>query len=304
MYLNQGTSMIETSQLQVLIALSHNENISKAAEELNVTQSAVSQALKNLESKVGLPIITRQGKSVTLTDNGMKLAKVAKQFFKRIDETIEQIHLENHEIKGRINVGSLYGLGKTWLSSRMLDFLSAYPQLEVKVSMDFPETLIKKFEQHEIDCLILPEQMVPAYAEKRELHSEYTTLVSPSKFKITPNSDLKEILSHPIIFYDNHDPNFYRWCREKFGVIPRNIKPRLVVNSFGQMLHAVDEGLGIAVVPTHVLKRSMQRKNVNSFGKDFEVFTNKVSFAFHPDDADNYKIKELYNFLLQVAKEL
>jgi DNA-binding transcriptional LysR family regulator len=304
MYLKQGAYMIETSQLQVLIALSHNENISKAAEELNVTQSAVSQALKNLETKVGLPIITRQGKAVTLTDNGMRLAKVAKQFFKRIEETIEQIHLENHEIKGKVHVGSLYGLGKTWLSSRMLDFLAAYPQLEVKVSMDFPETLIKKFEQHEIDCLIMPEHLVPAFAEKKDLHSEFSTLVSPVHFKITAKSDLKEILSHPIIFYDNHDPNFYRWCREKFGVVPRNLKPRLVVNSFGQMLHAVDEGLGIAVVPTHVLKRSFQRKNVSIIGKEFEVFTNKVSFAFHPDDADNYKIKELYKFLLQVAKEL
>ena len=79
--------MIESSQLQVLIALSHNENISKAAHELNVTQSAVSQALKNLENKVGFPVITRQGKSVTLTDNGMRLAKVAKQYLKRIEET-------------------------------------------------------------------------------------------------------------------------------------------------------------------------------------------------------------------------
>jgi len=296
--------MIETSQLQVLIALSHNENISKAAEELNVTQSAVSQALKNLESKVGLPIVSRQGKSVTLTDNGMRLAKVAKQFFKRIEETIEQIHLENHEIKGKIQVGSLYGLGKTWLSSRMLDFLNHYPQLEVKVSMDFPETLIKKFEQHEIDCLILPEHLVPAYAEKKDLHSEHTTLVFPKTFKINSKSDLKEILSHPIIFYDNHDPNFFRWCREKFGVVPRHLKPRLVVNSFGQMLHAVDEGLGIAVVPTHVLKRSIQRENVATVGKEFEVFSNKVSFAYHPDDGDNYKINELYKFLLKAARDI
>jgi DNA-binding transcriptional LysR family regulator len=296
--------MIETSQLQVLIALSHNENISKAAEELNVTQSAVSQALKNLEGKVGFSIVTRQGKSVNLTDNGMRLAKVAKQYFKRIEETIEQIHLENHDIKGRIHVGSLYGLGKTWLSSRMLGFLAAYPQLEVKLSMDFPETLIKKFEQHEIDCLILPEHLVPAFADKKQLHSEHTTLVSPVSFNINANSDLKEILSHPIIFYDNNDPNFYRWCREKFGVIPRNLKPRLVVNSFGQMLQAVDEGLGIAVVPTHVLKRSAQRKNVKIIGKEFEVFSNNVSFAMHADDVDNYKIVELYNFLLKAAKEL
>lgn len=296
--------MIESSMLQVLIALSNNENISKAAQELNVTQSAVSQALKNLEAKVGFPIVTRQGKSVNVTENGMRLAKIAKQYFKRIEETIEQIHLENHEIKGRIHVGSLYGLGKTWLSSRMLDFLSSYPDLEVRLSMDFPETVIKKFEQHEIDCLILPENLIPAYAEKLDLHSEYTTLVFSDKFPITAQTELKNLLNYPIIFYESNDPNFYRWCREKFGVVPRNIKPRLVVNSFGQMLQAVNEGLGLAVVPTHVLKRSGQKLKLKTVGKEFEVFSNKVSFAFHADEAQSYKIKELYKFLLEAAKEL
>ncbi len=298
--------IIESSMLQVLIALSHNENISKAAEELNVTQSAVSQALKNLEARVGFPVVARTGKSVSLTENGQRLAKVAKQYFKRIEETIEQIHLENHEIKGRLHVGSLYGLGKTWLSSRMLDFLGSYPELEVRLSMDFPETIIKKFEQHEIDCLIMPEHLVPAFAEKRDLHSEYTTVVFPNsdKFPITSKTDLKDLLGYPIIFYENNDPNFYRWCREKFGVVPRNVKPRLVVNSFGQMLQAVNEGLGIAVVPTHVLKRSHFKSKVKTVGKDFEVFSNKVSFAFHPDEAQSYKINELYKFLLEVAKDL
>ncbi|MGE3608120.1 MAG: LysR family transcriptional regulator [Bacteriovoracaceae bacterium] len=298
--------MIETSMLQVLIALSHNENISKAAEELNVTQSAVSQALKNLEAKVGFPVITRQGKSVTLTDQGMRLAKVAKQYFKRIEETIEQIHMENHQIKGRLHVGSLYGLGKTWLSSRVLDFLKSYPDLEVILSMDFPETVIKKFEHHEIDCLIVPDHLVPAFAEKKELHSEYTTLVFPTseKFPINSKTELKEILSYPVIFYENNDPNFYRWCREKFGVVPRNIKPRLVVNSFGQMLQAVSEGLGIAIVPTHVLKRSYFKAKVQTVGPEFEILSNKVSFAYHADEAENYKIKELYKFLLETAKDL
>lgn len=296
--------MLETSMLQVLIALSQNENISKAAEELNVTQSAVSQTLKNLENKLGFPVITRQGKSVTLTDRGLRLAKVAKQYVRRIEETIEQIHLENHEIKGKLHVGSLYGLGKTWLSSRMLDFLATYPELEVRLSMDFPETIIKKFEQHDIDCLIMPDHLVPAFADKLELHSEYTTLVFSDKFNITKETELKDILNMPVIFYETNDPNFYRWCREKFGVVPRNIKPRLVVNSFGQMLQAVNEGLGVAVVPTHVLKRSNAKFQLKTVGKDFEIFSNKVSFAFHADEAGSYKIKELYKFLLEAVKEL
>lgn len=296
--------MIETSMLQVLVALSHNENISKAAEELNVTQSAVSQALKNLEGRVGFPIVTRQGKSVRLTENGQRLARVAKQYFKRIEETIEQIHLENHEIKGKLHVGSLYGLGKTWLSNRIMGFLADHPDLEVRLSMDFPDTIIKKFDQHEIDCIIVPQHLVPAFAEKLDLHDEYTTLVFPRNFPINSQTELKELLNYPVIFYDNNDPNFYRWCREKFGAVPRNVRPRLVVNSFGQMLQAVNAGVGIAVVPSHVLKRSYLKETIGSVGKEFEVLNNKISFAFHADEAQNYKIKQLYKFLLEVAKDL
>lgn len=296
--------VVESSMLQVLIALSRSENISKAAEELNVTQSAVSQALKNLEAKVGFPIVARQGKSMVLTENGLRLAKVAKQFFSRIEETIEQIHLENSQITGKVHVGSLYGLGKTWLSTRMMDFMNAYPDLEVRLSMDFPETIIKKFEQHDIDCLIMPEHLVPAFAEKMDLHSEHATLVFHENSGISRETELKDILQRPIIFYENNDPNFYRWCREKFGVVPRNIKPRLVVNSFGQMLQAVNAGLGVAVIPTHVLKRSHFKDKVKTAGKEFEIFSNKVSFAFHPDDAQSYKIQELYKFLKEATRDI
>lgn len=293
--------MIETSMLQVLIALSHNENISKAAEELNVTQSAVSQALKNLEARVGIPLVTRQGKAVKLTEDGHRLAKVAKTFTKKLQDTIDQIHLENNEIKGALQVGSLYGLGKTWLSNRMMGFMGEHPDLEVRLFMDFPDKILKMFEDREIDCMIVPDHIVPAYAEKELLHSEYITLVYPKKFKITPGMDVKEILKNPVIFYAPNDPNFYRWCREKHGVVPRNVKPRLTVNSFGQMLSAVNEGLGIAVVPTHVLKRN-QRSNL--VVQEEPIFSNNVSFVYHADDNKNFKLKEFYKFLLEVAQEL
>jgi DNA-binding transcriptional LysR family regulator len=69
------------------------------------------------------------------------------------------------------------------------------------------------------------------------------------------------------------------------------------------MLQAVNEGLGIAVVPTHVLKRSHMKTLIRTVGKDFEVFSNKVSFAYHADEAQSFKIKELYKFLLESVKD-
>ncbi len=295
--------MIETSMLQVLIALSHNETISKAAEELNVTQSAVSQALKNLEAKVGIPLVTRHGKAVKLTEEGHRLARVAKNFSKKMQDTIEQIHLENNEIKGALRVGSLYGLGKTWLSNRMVGFIAEHPQLEVRLFMDFPEKIIKKFEDRELDCMIVPDHLVPAYAEKFQLHSEHVTLVYSKDLDITKDTPLKDLLKYPAIFYAPNDPNFYRWCRERYGTVPRNVKPRLTVNSFGQMLSAVNEGLGIAVVPTHVLKRN-KRPNIATQEEGFAMFSNNVSFACHAGDVNNFKLKEFYRYLLEVAQEL
>ena len=293
----------ESSHLQVLIALSHSDSISKAAESLGVTQSAVSQALKTLEGKVGFPLLARQGKNATLTEGGRKLAKVAKQYLKRIDDTIDQIHQDAQEVRGSLHVGTLAGLGKSWITSRIIDYLNEHPELEVKVSMDFPENLIRRFERGDIDCLILPDYQVPAWAEKWVLHEEHTVLVFPDskEFRITDKSDLKDILQNPVIMFEENDPLFFRWCREHYGALPRQVRSRLVVNSFGKILQAVCDGLGMAVVPTHVLNRSFFKDKIKTL-KGSEVFNNTICFATRVEEAEGLKMKGLYQHLLSTSK--
>ena len=77
--------MIENSQLQVLMALTRSESLSQAAEHLSITQSAVSQHIKNIEAKVGFAIVARQGKKLVLTPGGRKVANLGKVYFKKFD---------------------------------------------------------------------------------------------------------------------------------------------------------------------------------------------------------------------------
>lgn len=293
----------ESSHLQVLVALSQSESISQAATSLSVTQSAVSQTLKTLESKVGFPLLARHGKNVTLTEPGRKLAKVAKQYLRRVEETIDQIHQEAQEIRGTMNVGTLAGLGKSWLSARIIDFLAEHPELEMKISMDFPENLIRRFERGDLDALILPDYQVPAWAEKWVLHEEHTVLVFPDSkdYKITEKTELKDLLENPILMFEENDPLFFRWCQERYKAMPRSFKTRLVVNSFGQLLQGVYDGLGMAVVPTHVLARSYYRDKIKSL-KGSEVFNNTICFACRVEEADTLKVKGLYDYLVVQAK--
>lgn len=298
--------MIENSQLQVLMALTKSDSLSQAAEHLSITQSAVSQHIKNLESKMGFDIVTRQGKKLVLTPGGRKLAKVGKQFSRRFDDLVEEIQQENNQIMGGVSVGTLFGIGKSWLADRMVEFSSEFPNLLTKVEMDYPDRLISAFEGRDFDCLVLPRSLTPTYSESILLHSETATIVVPkdSDISISESTTLKEITEHPVIFFEDRDPLFYGWCKNKMGSVPRSVKPRLVINSFGQMLNAVSKGLGIAVVPTHVLNRSYFKDKVRTFGSAFEYETSQIDFVFHSESKDSLKVQTVFKYLKEEVDKI
>jgi DNA-binding transcriptional LysR family regulator len=291
--------MIETSSLATLMAINKAKSFSKAAEELHVTQSAISQSVKNLEKKIGVKLISRSGKQVALTHEGLKLCYLGKDFFKKYDLVMGQILEEKQKVMGRLVIGTLTGVGKSFVASRAIEFATQYPDVDVQVIMDFPENLVRKFENNEIDILIVPETIVPASAERLELENEYSTLVFPvsDKFAIRDDISLKELTEYPIIFFEENDPLFLRWCRERYGSIPRNIRPKVVVNSFGHMLKAVHSGLGVAVIPLHVFKRSYFRDKVATLSAEHQVFNDRFYFVYHEEAFELLKVKTLYDFM-------
>ena len=109
--------------------------------------------------------------------------------------------------------------------------------------------------------------------------------------------ELKDLAKQPLIFFEESDPLFFKWCRERFGTIPRNVKPKVVVNSFGHMLKAVHHGLGLAVIPTHVFERSFYRDKVSTLGPQHQIFNDRFYFVYHEDAFELLKVKTLYNFM-------
>lgn len=296
--------MIETSQIQTLVALLKAGSLSEAAVNLGVTQSAVSQHIKNIEAKVGFAVVARQGKKFVLTPGGKQLAKTGQQYIKKIEDLVTDIQQEKNRLLGSLSLGTLFGLGKSWIAQRMVEFSEHFPDVSVRVGLDYPERLIDGFENREFDCLVLPKSLVPQHCEHKLLHNERATLVLPKgKYKIDKNSTLKDVADLPLIFFEERDPLFFQWCKTKFNSIPRNVKPRVVINSFGQMLQAVHSGLGIAVIPTHVLERSFFNDKVETLGKEFEIISSEFHFVYHSDFKNSLKIETTFDFLRKEAQQ-
>ena len=298
--------MIENSQLLVLLALDQSISLSQAAEVLGITQSAVSQNLKTLEQKVGFSVVKRQGKNVFLTPGGKKLAKLGKTYNKKFEDLINELSQEKKKMVGSISVGTMFGIGKSWIAQRMIEFSTHFPDIKVKFTMDFPDKILNSFENHELDCLVLPSTLVPAHCNSKTLHNEKAMLIFPNTndFNITKETPLKELVELPLIFFEEKDYLFHHWCRQVYGTVPKALRPRIVMNSFGQILHAVSMGLGVAVVPTHVYNRFHQKELVQTLGPEMNIHTNVLDFIYHTDDSDSLKINTLYDFLQKEVQRL
>jgi len=298
--------MIETSQLQTLVAVAKASSFSKAADELHVTQSAISQSIKNLENKISVKLFKRSGKRVMLTSEGEKLYHLASDFLGQIGETLQEIKHDKNSMSGRVRIGTLIGIGKSWLAPEVLSLAKNYPELEVNISLGFQDKIVRDFENMRLDFLILPEQALPTVGEKIFLSEEISTLVFPKtdEFKIDDNITLNELAAMPTVLFENRDPLYNNWCRKRFGEIPKKINLRYVINSHGNMLQAVLEGLGVAVVPNHVLRRSYYKDKINYLGKNFEVSNGKFYIVYHKESIDLLRMRTVLERLVSSKNPL
>lgn len=293
--------MIETSQLQTLVAVAKAKSFSKAAEQLGVTQSAISQSIKNLESKLDIKIFNRSGKFVVLTTEGERLFQLGQQFLSQMEETLDHLKEDRDEMRGKVRIGTLTGIGKTWLAREIVNYAKENPELQLQVRMGHQEDLLTDFELNQLDILVMPEDDLPAIGEREFFIEEVSTLVIPIEMKQELESKkitLSSLEKIPTILFEQHDHLFMKWCRSKFNTTPKKLNVRLTVNSHGHMLQAVNHGLGIAVLPSHVLNRSYFKDKVSTLGKEYEVPSGKLFIVYHKESENLTRIKTTINRLL------
>lgn len=292
--------MIEISQLQTLVTVAKMGSFSKAAEELQVTQSAISQSIKNLESKINIRIFKRSGKKVALTLEGEKIYRMGLTMIGQMKETLEEVQSQRDSMKGKVRIGTLTGIGKSWLAPIMLEYSEDFPEISVSLRLGHSEELLKDFEAYQLDFLILPEEHLPNIGEKILLGEEVSTLVFPDRkgFELDKKMTLEEFSNYPtILFSERGDHLYYKWCREKFGKTPRDINVRYVINSHGNMLQAVMRGLGIAVIPKHVLGRSYYRDKVKTLKEKRDVSNGRFFLVFHKKSKELMRIEKTIEVL-------
>ena len=146
---------MELRTMRYFLAVAREENMTRAAEQLHVTQPTLSKALKSLEEELGKKLFVRRSFSIRLTEEGMLLRKRAEDLVSMADKITEEFHGLDEVLGGDI----YFGLAESYQIRRLASVIRAlkalYPNLRYHITSGDTEQVTEKLDRGVIDFAVL-----------------------------------------------------------------------------------------------------------------------------------------------------
>lgn len=127
--------MIQLSDLEFFSALAQSTSLAAAARALNVSSSAVTQRLQDLERRIGARLIDRGSRKVVLTDEGEMLAERGAVISDAVGELSDAITRRDNVVRGRLRVVAPFGFGRVHIAPIVDRFAAEHPSLSVELTL-------------------------------------------------------------------------------------------------------------------------------------------------------------------------
>ncbi|PHR96140.1 MAG: LysR family transcriptional regulator [Oceanobacter sp.] len=136
-------------QLEVFLAIAQAGNLTRAANQLNMSQSAASSALKDIESQFDILVFDRIGKRLQLNEQGRQLRPMAEALM-AMAEDLEQSLLQ-HAIAGPLNIGATLSIGNYLAVQMVADYMAENPGSQVSLDVENTEHIVEKVLNYQLD---------------------------------------------------------------------------------------------------------------------------------------------------------
>ena len=241
---------LERSHLAIIRAVDRHGSLTAAAEHLNLTQSALSHAVRKLEDQLGVAIWRREGRRLHPTQAGAYLLGVAHRLLPQLAHAEERLRQFAAGERGTLRIGIECHPCYRWLLKVVSPYLAAWPDVDVDVRQEFQFGGIGALFGHEIDLLVTPDPLFQnGLAFEPVFDYEQVLVVGPRhRLRHAPFIQPQQLAGETLISYpvaiDRLD--IYTQFLLPAGIRPKRHKP---IETTDIILQMVAGGRGVTALP-------------------------------------------------------
>ena len=228
--------------LRIFVAVAKHCSITSAASSLNLSKGSVSYQIRKLEQQLRFQLFERKNQRLIITHKGQKLLESTELALGQLDRDIRRLQSEAPKM---ITIGALTYFFSRWLSSRLMGFMEANPNIAVRVE---PITGITNLARSDIDVAIywgIAEQS--GLTQKRLLHCPAKPTANSTIAAKVKKIGLKRALKEIPLLADSSGSTGWRQWHHHAGLKYRPMQNRLVIPDSNDRVQAVIDGQGIAL---------------------------------------------------------
>lgn len=292
--------MLERIHLEILTAIKTQGTLTKAADSLHLSQSALSHSIKKLEGQLGTSIWKKDGRNLRLTPAGERIQTLANRILPQFSHTELLLKQIAKGEMGSLRIGMECHPCYQWLLRVIQPYLEQWPDIDMDVKQKFQFGALGALLSYEIDVLITPDPLFKPKIDYIPVFDyEHKLVVSASHKLAQQDYVLPEQLSEEVLFTYPVEPQRLDIFSQFLTPAKCSVKKHKIIETTEIMLQMVAAGRGICALPGWLVdeySKTMPIKSIR-FGK--KGISKQIFVGIRKDEQD---IEYLNDFITQAKK--
>ena len=291
---------IDFELYRIFYTVANNGNITKAAEELMISQPAISKSIKNLEEQLGGQLFVRTKRGVILTEEG-------KEFYKYISKALEYIHNAENKFTDLINlnIGTIkIGISSTLTKEFLLPYLEVfhkkYPNIDIEIITKVSSELIPKLRNGLIDIIVLNvvDNTKDNDIEIKKCKAINDCFIVNKDYKdlLSKRLSIKDLNKYPLILQSkgSNTRTFLDELASKNGI---TLKPNMELSSYSLVVEFTKIGLGIGYATKEYIKKDLENGELFELDIEENIPSRYIGIATSKTHIPNFSTKKLIEII-------
>ncbi|MEJ1936031.1 LysR substrate-binding domain-containing protein [Nostoc sp. NIES-2111] len=252
-------------QLKIFLAVAEHLHFTRAAEELYITQPAVSAAIHNLEQEYGVKLFHRIGRHIEIAEAGKLLQIEAKKILDQVRLTERGLRELNNLQRGELKLGSSLTIGNYWLPSKISEFKSKYPGITVNCTLANAETISVGTAMGQFDLGLVEGDVKPELQNNLEYE-----IIGSDRLQVVvgknhpwfdkPEIEITELTQTPWVMREPGSGTQQRFeeALQNWGINLSELNVILVFNSGEMTKAAIESGVGAIGISELMVQKEIQ----------------------------------------------